>query len=296
ISEPDNMATRASPESHEGDIDLGPELKPPEAQRFKNDILGGVGVAPKPIVLFGEGNFTFTIALASIRDDWSSGKISPDYGIKATCWHVERPEFADARKEAEEYCIVNGEKMGLSTKDIRINTTKVSKVCNFSDTWQDGVTALKVAKDLVAGKVVWFQCPWSDTSSRTTAVLIQCFMKHMAKKQDIDNILVIGISTHEDYIEKYKLENILGERPGETVIYGYKYLGYDKNIIKLILQRGYKHVGYKEMHEKIIATHLTLVFRREDDVSDPTKIMDRLEGLDKKMDGLGLKEKAKAKP
>lgn len=248
---------------------------------------------PSPIVLFGEGNFTFSIALASLRTNGPNG-------ITATGWRIEIPKFDDAKKNAEQYCILNGDKMQLSPQEVKNNAERVSEVLDFSNTWKNNVTALKFAKSLinVAGKVVWFQCPWTVTNSRKTASLIKCFMQNMEKKQGIGDILVIGISTHKDYIREYNLQNILGERSGEDVIYGYRYLGHDNNIIRMILGRGYKHEGYREIHNYIIDTHSTLVFRREgdDDVSGLTKKMDRLEGLGKKMDGSGMKEKAKAKP
>ena len=268
--------------NHGGEGLIGHELQPKEAQNFRNRILGrdgenphmfGDSRNPRPIVLFGEGNFTFSIALASLRTNGSDG-------IIATGWHVELPKFDDVKKKAIDYCKLNGKKMQLSDEEAGSNAEKVSKVPDFSTTWQIQVSALQRQIDIrVDGKVVWFQCPWSDTTRHTTAGLIQCFMEKMKQRQVIGDILVIGISTHEDYIKKYNLNNILGDGSGKTIIHGYRYLGHDENIIKMILGRGYKHEGVREIHNYIIDTHSTLVFKREDDVVD-------ISGLAKGMDGM----------
>ena len=260
----------------EGEGLIGRELEA-EAQDFRKRILGGDGVDPRPIVLFGEGNFTFSIALASLRTNGSDG-------IIATGWHVELPKFDDVKKKAIDYCKLNGKKMQLSDEEIQQNIANVSEVPDFTNNWQTGVNATSIPEELqVANKVVWFQCPWSlDLDG-----LIQGFMQEMAKKQVINDILVIGISTHEKYIERYGLENILGDGSGKTIIHGYRYLGHDENIIKMILGRGYKHEGYYEIHDYIIHTHSTLVFKREDVVD--------VSGLTKGMGGMGLdEEKAKS--
>uniref|UniRef100_A0A1X7V1W1 25S rRNA (uridine-N(3))-methyltransferase BMT5-like domain-containing protein n=1 Tax=Amphimedon queenslandica TaxID=400682 RepID=A0A1X7V1W1_AMPQE len=200
-----------------------------------NDILGGDGVAPKPIVLFGEANFTFTIALASLRTNGSEG-------ITATTYDSQLPTFDRAQATAETQCTPNGKKYKLSDEEIEDNIADVSGLPDFSDNWHTDVDATSIPDWLqVAGKVVWFQCPWTLISMGSTENLIRDFMQEMARKQDIGDILVIGISTHKVYIGRYNIESMLGDGSGKSIINGYRYLGYDKNIIKNILKHGYKH-------------------------------------------------------
>ena len=209
---------------------------------------------PKDVVLFGEGNFTFSIALASLRRNGSHGITATRYGVGAL------PQFDDVKKKAVTYCIHNGEKLGLSAERKLRNILAVVAVPNFSDTWRAGIDATKIPADLVvAGKVVWFQCPWS----LDPATLIQGFMEEMARKQRGGDYLIIGIANHADYFGKYKLKNILGDGQEGVVFNRYGFIGGDKELIKKILEHGYKHEGYFDIHDFIFHDHVTLVFKRE---------------------------------
>ena len=225
-------------------------------------ILGSEEEEPKDVVLFGEGNFTFSIALASLRRNGSKGITATRYGVGAL------PQFDDVKKKAVTYCIHNGEKLELSAECKLRNILAVVAVPNFSDTWRAGIDATKIPADLVvAGKVVWFQCPWS----LDPATLIQGFMEEMALKQRGGDYLIIGIANHADYFGKYKLKNILGDGQEGVVFNRYGFIGGDKELIKKILEHGYKHEGYFDIHDFIFHDHVTLVFKRQDDL-DPTPV------------------------
>uniref|UniRef100_A0A1X7U4V5 Uncharacterized protein n=1 Tax=Amphimedon queenslandica TaxID=400682 RepID=A0A1X7U4V5_AMPQE len=89
-------------------------------------------------------------------------------------------------------------------------------------------------------------------------------MTAMKDKQNVGDYLLIGIINDRKYIEFYYLAEILGEVPGDNIMFGYRFQGGDTELIKKILGRGYKHEAYeKDIHRMIFDNHLTLVFKRE---------------------------------
>ena len=227
-------------------------------------VLGREGEDPRDVVLFGEGNFTFSIALASLRKNGSHGMIVTRYECGAL------PDFDDVKKITVKYCIQNGDTAGTPQEDKLKNIQAVLAVPNFSDTWRAGIDATKIPADLeVAGKVVWFQCPWI----LDPAALIQEFMTEMACKQDVGDYLIIGIADKENYINKYRLTDIIGNEQDQHNFKGYKFQGGNKKLIKKILKHGYKHEGCTNIHEFIFDNHKTLVFIKEFNDIDPANGM-----------------------
>ena len=237
-------------------------------------VLGSEEEEPRDVVLFGEGNFTFSIALASLRKNGSQGMTVTRY--ERVTADKPLPQFNDVKIQAIENCVHNGGYglngdgspwgLELNAEHIEENRQAVSAVPDFSDTWLADVDATNIPPDLeVAGKVVWFQCPWAHPSDDIPA-LIRNFMTEMANKQKGGNYLIIGIANHGKYIDKYKLPGIPGDDgQGGEVINGYRFMGGDNELIKKILGRGYKHhsEGPVDIHDFIFRTHVTLVFKRE---------------------------------
>uniref|UniRef100_A0A1X7U5B0 Uncharacterized protein n=1 Tax=Amphimedon queenslandica TaxID=400682 RepID=A0A1X7U5B0_AMPQE len=247
------------------------------------------GSDPRDVVLFGtQANFSFSIALASLRANGSQG-------ITATCFKEDLtrkptrggyhattlPDFNKSKKENLDWCITNGSYsndgtlwgLNLSNAKKLTNIKAALDVSDFSRTWRNDVQALllEIPDDLmVAGKVVWFQCPWIPRSEKrySTSGLIKDFMKAMEKRQQVGDYLLIGITQHDDYFQEYNLE----EMQLEQKIYGYRFQGADTELIKKILGRGYKHEAYeKDIHGYIFNEHETLVFKKmssEEDFAD----------------------------
>ena len=231
----------------------------PKFDQLDHLILGSEEEEPKDVVLFGEGNFTFSIALASLRKNGSKG-------MTITCFGEVLPNFEEAKQKNKEYCRYNGERLDpkLTDEAIKANIEAVSVVPDFSDTWLEDIDATSIPDDLVvAGKVVWFQCPW--TKNHTPYEPMQGYMKEMDRKQAKGDYLLIGMHTNEEFISYYKLETIFGDGQGREAIFGYKFLGGDKNLIDRILGRGYRHKTLKkelDFHDKFLTRHLTLVFQK----------------------------------
>lgn len=228
------------------------------------DILRGIlaGKERSDVVMFGEGHFTFSMALASLRKSWN--------GITATRYEPvshdnPKPEFTEVKVKTIQYCIVNGETFGDPSDAI---LSKVKMVINLpspprpDDTWQFDVDATRIPDELdVQGKVVWFQCPWAWHSDDLSRLLVT-FLQHMASKQDPGDYTLLGIANLFPYVKNYKLEELLGENLARGHVHGYEFLGADRKFVRELLQYGYKHEGCKDIHNGIIEYHITLVFRK----------------------------------
>ena len=235
------------------------------------DILGCLLCEEKSdVVVFGEGDFTFSTALASLRGSWG--------GITSTRYEPisdarPRPEYFDVKEETLRYCISNG-KLFNDASDVILS--KVEKVLSLripldDRLWQFGVDATSIPQGLmVERKVVWFQCPWVIRSDRgsDTGKLVADFLKHMSSKQCPGDYALVGIVNLYDYVVDYNLPGLLGDDLAHEHAckykfqIRYKFLGADQIFVKELLQHGYHHKGYKDCHEYFAEHHITLVFLR----------------------------------
>ena len=219
------------------------------------------------VVVFGEGNFTFSMALASLCKSWD--------GITATRYEPvshdnPKPEFSEVKVTTVQYCINNGKELCQSGDAI---LSKVKMVLNLpspprlDDTWQFGVDATRIPDELdVQGKVVWFQCPWIpqafESRDTSTKLLVTNFLQYMADKQGPRDYALVGIVSTYKYVQKYNLKELLGENLARGHAHGYQFLGADTKFVRELLQYGYKHEGYYDIHNRLIKSHITLVFRK----------------------------------
>ena len=205
----------------------------------------------RKVVFFGEGDFTFSVAFATLRESWR--------GITSTCYEksLER-EFSEAQREAIRYCKFNGGLLEEPRPAIDLAVAKVRSLqAPLPNAWLYGIDATNNTLE-VKEKVVWFQCPWTgEWNSDDTHNLIVNFLKHMVTKQSQGDYLLIGITTFFPYVKTYKLLNVVESIPG------YEFLGADTALVAKLLRYGYHHQGNLEIHEKILQHHVTLVFRRE---------------------------------
>lgn len=256
-------------------------------QNLEGLVCGSKEEYPRDVVLFGDqAIFTFSIALASLRANGSSGMtaacykqnlINPSkYGPLTTI-----PDFNERKRECLEWCITNGGFVRLTDEAKFTNIKEVSSVPDFSLAWRNDIDALKLEIPLdlvVAGKVVWLQCPWVPgprltgpgpnsqvNGSSGTSRLIQDLMTVMKDKQNVGDYLLIGIINDRKYMEFYYLAEILGEVPGDKIMFGYRFQGGEAQLIKKIFGRGYKHEAYEKDRctHMTFHDHLTLVFKRE---------------------------------
>lgn len=223
------------------------------------------------VVLFGEGNLTFTFALAALQGGWSrilSTRFEPATKNKPL------PDFTSIQLECVKNCVDNGKKLEIAPHDIIKNikiitslTAPVFALC--------GIDATRRA--FMEGKVAWFQCPWISLRGGPYEAMITAFLNNMARQQMAGDYVLIGIITYFPYVKSYNLGKLL-----DLTLTGLKYkkaskkcstcpwyafIGADDTFIERILQFGYHHKNADDaddIHERIFNDHLTLIFQRND--------------------------------
>ena len=220
------------------------------------------------VVLVGEGNFTFTIALAAIRGSWN--------GIVSTRYEADKPkpQFDRVQKECIKFCHHNGELLEIDNDIIQRYVDAVKKVEPPPMDWLFGIDATNTPEHLtIKGTVVIFQCPWlpgvDPNGTPATYTLITEFLEHMSTKQNVGDFALIGITKQFPYVQNYNLEGLLGANlsRGTDSSGKYNFLGADDTFVQEILKHGYHHQSChddRDIHDKIISDHVTLIFQRND--------------------------------
>jgi hypothetical protein len=238
----------------------------------------------KPLVLFGEGNFTHAVAIAALRESsWDGITATSLYGdllemlqglqIGNDEAQIEENSeidnlFGKALLTAIQFSVHNTS--ALAEQNYQVALRRIEILCQLeppcATAWKTDVDATNIKESDqvdVKGKVAWFQCPW--ILGGQTSRLVENFLKHMDNKEA--EYILIGISTHWKYVNKYKLNNILSCEAQAGVVSKvdhYVFLGSDNELIRDVLKYGYKHhsEGQHDIHDYIINEHLTLVFKR----------------------------------
>ena len=222
------------------------------------------------ILLVGEGNFTFTVALAAIRGNWN-GIVSTRY--EAETRYNPRPQFDQVKRECITFCRRNGNLLHIDDDTIQNCVDAVERVepPPTEENWLFEIDATNTPKRLrVKGMVVMFQCPWlpDRDPNGTPATLITKFLLHMSTKQNVGDYVLIGITKQFPYVKNYNLEDLLGvDLLRRTDSSGtYDFLGADDTFIQEILKHGYHHQSCHgdrmDIHGDIIKDHVTLVFKK----------------------------------
>lgn len=232
-----------------------------------------------PVLLVGEGNFTFATALAAIRGSWD--------GITATCLDRDGEEldFTPIKLQSIEYSISNSSTFDTGRPGFNNLThtqgvdilNRVNRILRLRNPVPrriiGGIDAVRHSHEFLtlanSHRVVWFQCPWPNTwySPDTLVILITDFLENLRKFEN--EYVLIGITTHRRYVHCYRLQDLFHEyNPLENFpsmqleCRGYTYVGADDSFIKTILKFGYKHEGFRDIHNYILKEHITLVFRK----------------------------------
>ena len=207
----------------------------------KIDTLAGMLTGPqaKEVVIFGENNFTFQLALATLRNNSWDGI---HHGVR---------KYDDEKLKSIDFSNKNGRKLGLSETDILANIKILLD------------TPLPPSSQINEGKVVWYQYPWEERSATVKDALDE--MKDAQKPKDY---LLFGIITgigENSEPRDYKLKEVLGDELQNTEYNGYTFLGGDKGLIKKMLSFGYRDISdYNNSHAITLTEHVTLVFQRNE--------------------------------
>lgn len=196
------------------------------------------GTEAKEIVLFKEENFTFDIALATARNNsWD--------GIH----HGHFPNFAEKQLKSVELCSQMGRKQHISEIQILNRITDMLK------------TPAPPFETKKAGKVVWYQYPWSERGPSIKEAI------HGVKdQQEKGDYLLLGslcITSKKSGINNIRIDQRFVDHKSPS----YSFLGVDKKFVKKLVSYGYCNQGWigfdEEEDQKKADKHLILVFQKK---------------------------------
>jgi hypothetical protein len=258
----------------------------------------------KHLVIFGEGNFTFTVALAAARryahferlGNHFYGQLTLPEAVKQAglmaSWHgltstrfedqiqKDVPTFGEVIQLNRSTILTNAVSFVLNNVDYIYNCNdmqnEISALPPPISPWLYGIDATTTGDlNLTAKDVVWFQCPWTYPIGKIPS-LLQGFMRNMT--QDEGGILLIGIINDVNYIDAYGLD-VLGVFDGRGFS-GYEFIGVDNELIdELLVNYGYRYEGMEgiedvdgivDVHKELRDCHVTLVFEKADQGSIPS--------------------------
>ena len=201
------------------------------------------GPQAKEIVIFGEDNPLFDIALATARDNSWDGI---GYGVR----HVFK--FEEKKLQSIEQCSQMGRQQRLSEIDI---------MKKIQDTLRTPEPPSRVK-----GKVVWYQYPWSNNGPKITEVIDE--MKDQQQKGDY---LLFGVwsGSSIDYGICVQVRGT-GTRQNNIVntFPNYSFLGVDRKFVNKLVSYGYNDQRFNTGGSLSALSyqgseHQTLVFKKK---------------------------------
>ena len=232
----------------------------------------------KPVLFIGEGNFTFTFAFAALRQKLN--ELPPEEvweGITSTRYEVSKriPSVIEVKLGCISAVALYCEKQvrGLSPESampfVEEMKDKERRLLALppADSWRCGVDATKLDQSLVSpysAGVIWFQCPWTE-DRKNVGDLVEKFLLSAGKSLNEGGVVCLGLMNSVHYMHDYKLKEILGGHPdgGTAVLEQFAFLGADKDLVREVLEFGYRHQGKKNIHASNIKNHITLVFAKK---------------------------------
>lgn len=219
----------------------------------------------KKVLLVGEGNFTFTTAFAAHREAEKSHTPPRNPGTwdGITATHKEpiagEDHFPKVVKTCKQECTSAEEVKHLDALEEPP-----------PDSWRYGIDGCHL-RDYFPREsfdLIWFQCPWNGSSTRT---LVQYFLLSASHIVRCGGHVCIGITTHKGYVDCYGLKELTSSPPSNQIIQdiherydlpgGRPYA--DTALVEKVLSFGYRHQGKRDIHEYIRKDHVTLVFERK---------------------------------
>lgn len=274
------------------------------AQDPEIDILFDKLITNRSDVLFvGEGDFTFTLAFAVVRDRYApiEQKVAAlDVeskekrrarnvwnGITSTRYEPEheptpksrpKPKRVPFFEEVQLKCIESA--AAYSRSQIKMDgdsewcfancfkRVELIKDCPPppKGSWKYGIDATAINSSLLQPHgVVWFQCPWPDDKTSDPSELIQKFLLNLVSNIESGSFVCVGITSHKNYYSKYNIDSILDKTAKK-----YTYLGKDSKLVKKVLRYGYHHKSAKgdfgDIHAMLLDYHMTLVFKKTEEM------------------------------
>lgn len=218
-----------------------------------------------PVLFLGEGNFSFSTAVAAQRGSWhdicatNNLKVLPSY--HEVLLDQLKNSYAEWPKEGKPFS--------------RSDVVPLSKILNLTPpdagNWVAGVDATKLC-DFFANQPdrekfkrnIFFQCPW--VLQGDTHKLLVDTVTSAAAIQSAGDYLFFGLISGSKYREDYNVPDL----HKHLIQKGYQWLAdqdvyADKdNVARTCFQYGYKHysASSRDLHQIIRSSHVTHCFKK----------------------------------
>lgn len=218
-------------------------------------------VDEQPVLLLGEGTFTFSTALAALRGSWDK--------ICATERNTNVPDYYMVTVNQLKHIVEDEENSEEDENGVRyVPCRTLSQIIKLADQprlWISGIDATKLSDFFFPysdrenfKRNIYFQCPWAYPGS--TAELLRDIVLSSASVQKYGDYLFFGLTKAAQYVPAYDLTAL--KIYAET--HGYHQLEEDTMLVNESLKFGYYHYspsGY-DIHSKLRSHHYTLCFVR----------------------------------
>lgn len=255
----------------------------------------------RPVLFVGEGNFSFTVAFAALRECEATPTSLVQHRPSMSGGHKVWEGIVSSRYEpvgpATEHQYVGGSRVHckpapvLSEVQLLCVAESASycghhKRCKGQDqssqtdlcfqriklladlpavpdslSWQYRVDARHIPPDLVGRSAVVWFQCPCSPEPGGTAALVLDYLLNTARHMATGGYVCVGISRHPDYVGRYGLQDIL---QGGVVGAWYRLVGADVVLVRRVLECGYRHEGESDVHHYLLDCHVTLVFQRKE--------------------------------
>lgn len=229
----------------------------------------------KPVLFLGEGNFSFSTAIAARRGSWDEicATVNDQVpGNSAALNHKKLlaqinnviKENLTPTKALDRIHAIASLKDGNPTRVGEIDATDLSGFFNPQAT-ADERRRLR--------RNIYFQCPWTNPGSQTS--FLNSIITSAANVQRPGNYLYFGLTKHTSYAPQYGLDDVIAH--AEAL--GYERLEDDNSITTVAIAYGYHHHSdsLHDLHDLIRPHHYTLCLKKRDD--DDTEDLPKFEEL-----------------
>jgi len=216
----------------------------------------------EPVLFLGEGNFSFSIAIAARRGSWEGICATSNDVVENTAHR----QLLDQINNVIEMHLTPADELDRIRAIVYLregNPTRVGNVNakKLSAFFNDPGTATVRAQ---FKQNIYFQCPWSFPGPQPD--FLKSIITSAAEYQKKGNCLYFGLTSYEYYAKRYELDGENGVIAHAKEM-GYILLDNDNIITTTAIAYGYYHHsnGGNDLHHDLLPFHYTLCLQMNKD-------------------------------
>jgi hypothetical protein len=241
----------------------------------------------QPVLFLGEGNFSFSIAIAARRGSWE------DICATVRCEVEENTAHSHLLAQINNVFKIHPTPtdvldpiraiVSLRDKDpTRVGNIDATDLSAFFDPQDTASDREKFIQN------IYFQCPWIHPNDQLPALLIK-IITSAANVQKPGNCLYFGLTSHQRYAGNYRLNDVIAKAEEK----GYIRLDDDRIITATAIAYGYYHYSTSghDLQNLLLQYHYTLCLEKKSSI--PSEMLDTASDI---ISALSLSEKDVATP